>query len=380
MLPKFMTVVAVASTLQVVSAQTWTTCNPLEKKCPNRKAVGAKPITIDFTKGKSDFFYEEQGTILQYDPADGAQFIITERAEAPTISSHKWIFFGQVDVVAKASPGKGLVSSFVLQSDDLDEIDWEWLGKDNDEVQTNYFSKGCTETYDRGGMHAIPNTQGKFHTYTIKWTTTELQWLIDGVLIRELKAAGLSGCAGYPQTPMQLKLGNWVAGQPGQPQGRIDWAGGLADYVGAPYIGSYRSIKVTDFMGGHASATEYAYGDHSGTWQSIKVIGSSGKGDQDPKSSAEPSSTSSAGPKPSGTGASSTLATSTVGPSASGSGSSAAPSSTGGPNGPDGLTNAAPTDNDDPKGTDAPDSAAGKLALGNLAVVGAALLFGAMWL
>jgi hypothetical protein len=45
--------------------------------------------------------------------------------------------FGKVEFTAKAAPGAGIVSSFVLQSDTLVEIDWEWLGADPNEVQSN---------------------------------------------------------------------------------------------------------------------------------------------------------------------------------------------------------------------------------------------------
>ena len=43
----------------------------------------------------------------------------------------------------KAAPGTGIVSSAILQSDDLDELDWEWLGGTEyaSKVQTNYFGK-----------------------------------------------------------------------------------------------------------------------------------------------------------------------------------------------------------------------------------------------
>jgi hypothetical protein len=43
---------------------------------------------------------------------------------ASTIVSAKYIFFGKVDVTMKAANGTGVVSSFVMESDDLDEIDW----------------------------------------------------------------------------------------------------------------------------------------------------------------------------------------------------------------------------------------------------------------
>lgn len=56
--------------------------------------------------------------------SDGAVFTINKETEAPTITSNWYFFFGRVDVVLKAAPGVGIVSSFVLESDDLDEIDW----------------------------------------------------------------------------------------------------------------------------------------------------------------------------------------------------------------------------------------------------------------
>ena len=55
--------------------------------------------------------------------------------------------FGKVDIELQAAPGAGIVSSFVLQSDTLDEIDWEWLGADPDEVQSNYVSISSMRTH-----------------------------------------------------------------------------------------------------------------------------------------------------------------------------------------------------------------------------------------
>ncbi|KAL1836080.1 hypothetical protein VTJ49DRAFT_5603 [Mycothermus thermophilus] len=283
MLFKIFKSVALAATL--VSAQTFTECDPTKRDdCPNPKAVGAKVVDIDFRKGPSSFFKLADGTSLKYDANLGAVFSISNENEAPTIASTKYIFFGQVDVVVRASAGAGIVSSFVLQSDDLDEIDWEWLGGDNTQVQHNYFSKGCTENYDRGGTSGVGDPIGTFHTYTIRWTPEKLEWIIDGTVVRTLQNhAGLTGCDGYPQTPMQIKLGNWVAGRPGAPQGTIDWAGGLADFSKGPYEGYYQSIRIQDFMGGRGAkdATEYQWTDRSGTWESVKVVYNGEEVDQD---------------------------------------------------------------------------------------------------
>lgn len=55
---------------------------------------------------------------------DGAEFIMTSDGLAATITSTKYIFFGKVDMYMRAANGTGVVSSFVMESDDLDEIDW----------------------------------------------------------------------------------------------------------------------------------------------------------------------------------------------------------------------------------------------------------------
>ncbi|KAG6363801.1 hypothetical protein INS49_008904 [Diaporthe citri] len=282
-------VVLAASTL--TSAQTFSACNPTKKSgCPADPAIGSKQ-TIDFTKGENDFFTAATGTAVNYDPSLGAVFSINKETEAPTFTSTGYIFFGRVDVVARASVGTGIVTSFVLQSDDLDEIDWEWLGGDTTQVQTNYFSKGDTTTYDRGGFSGVGNPQAEFHTYTIDWTAEKLDWIIDGTVVRTLKYADAKGGAGYPQTPMQIKLGTWVAGRKDAPEGTVQWAGGYTDFAQAPFNGYYKSVTVQDYMNGAKSAGSYVYGDQTGTYQSIKIEQGDGKTDGAQSSSVKPSAT-----------------------------------------------------------------------------------------
>ena len=94
--------------------------------CPADPALGTT-ITADFTAGESavtEYFTLEEGTTLTYDSTLGAEFVVDSATEAPTITSKKYIFFGKVEVVMRAAPGAGIVSSVVLLSDDLDEIDW----------------------------------------------------------------------------------------------------------------------------------------------------------------------------------------------------------------------------------------------------------------
>lgn len=100
-------------------------------------------------------------------------------------------------------------------------------------------------------------------------------WSIDGRPVRTLLAKDCPpGPAGFPQTPMQIKLGTWVAGKQGNAQGTVDWAGGYADWSRKPFVAFYKSVTITDYAGGDGpgrAARQYVYGDKSGTWQSIRV-------------------------------------------------------------------------------------------------------------
>jgi beta-glucanase (GH16 family) len=176
--------------------------------------------------------------------------------------------FGKVSVSMKAAPGAGIVSTLVLQSDDLDEIDMEWLGADGTEVQTNYFGKGQTTTYNRGAFNPAANNQDEFITYTIEWTSTQITWSVGSTIVRVLTPA-TADTGQYPQTPMQIKFGAWSGGDSSNAPGTIAWARGPTDYADGPFTMTVQSIAVTDYSTG----TQYKYGDTSGDWQSIEAVG-----------------------------------------------------------------------------------------------------------
>ncbi|KAL7946551.1 glycoside hydrolase family 16 protein [Trichoderma barbatum] len=301
MLSKTFTTAALAlAASTLVSAQTQTDCNPLEKTCPADPAFGKSGGKCDWAGADCDIFHNLPGTTIKR-TSDGAVFSISTEKEAPTIRTGKYLFFGRIDVVVKAAAGAGIVTSAVLQSDDLDEVDWEWIGNDNAQVQTNYFSKGNVATYDRGAFHPVSDPVNSFHTYSIEWTSAGVTWLIDGNTVRVLNAANAQGgAAGLPQTPMQVKLGTWVAGRKDAPKDTVSWAGGYADFSKAPFLGYYKSISIVDYAGADGptdkSVKEYIYGDHSGSWESIKVVLGDGNNDDDNHSSSAQSSKTSAAP------------------------------------------------------------------------------------
>ena len=166
----------------------------------------------------------------------------------------------------KAAPGAGIVSSLVFQSDNLDEIDLEWLGGDPNTVQSNYFGKGITGNYDRAQFNPAPDNQARFVSYTIDWTSERIVWSVEGTVVRTLTAAEAGNQ--YPQSPMTIRFGSWSGGDPANSPGTIEWAGGPTDYSQGPFSMVVRDISITDYSTGSA----YRYTDRSGSWQSIQAI------------------------------------------------------------------------------------------------------------
>ncbi|KAF1840295.1 glycoside hydrolase family 16 protein [Cucurbitaria berberidis CBS 394.84] len=244
-------------------AQTYSNCNPLLRSdCPPDSALG-RTVNIDLTSASDSFTPQSNPTY----GSDGVSFTISKSGQAPQLTSKWYIMYGKVEIVVKASPGAGIVSSVVLQSNTLDEIDWEWLGSNPNEVQSNYFGKGQTTTYNRGAFHQDPGSQDNWKKYTIDWTPEQIVWQIDGVTVRTLEPANAQDQ--YPQSPMQVKFGSWSGGDPANAEGTIKWARGPTDYTKGPFSMKVKSLMVQDYSTG----TQYVYGDQTGSSKSIKAVG-----------------------------------------------------------------------------------------------------------
>ncbi|KAK3197190.1 hypothetical protein GRF29_1536g979443 [Pseudopithomyces chartarum] len=177
------------------TAQTFSLCDPTKKTCPDNPALPSTTYTHDFVaSGPDAATWNTTAGNVTYTPS-GALFTISAAGEAPTIQSNWYIFFGRVSFMLKASPGTGIVSSAILESDTLDEIDLEWLGGADkvSEVQSNYFGKGNTTTFDRGEFHKVDATQTVARNYTIVWKSDATTWYIDSVPVRTLKFEDATG-------------------------------------------------------------------------------------------------------------------------------------------------------------------------------------------
>lgn len=237
--------------------------------CPDDTALSSSTYTHDFAAdGADDAAWNITAGNVTY-TSSGAEFTITKSGDAPTIQSKWYLFFGRVSFFLKAAPGTGIVSSAILESDDLDELDWEWLGGTDyvSKVQTNYFGKGNTTTYDRAAWTDVSATQTTSHNYTVAWTSTATTWYVDDVAVRTLDYADAVGGSNYPQTPMNIRIGIWAGGDAGNDAGTIEWAGGETDYDAGPFTMVLEKVEVVNENPG----SSYTYKDRTGAYTSIEV-------------------------------------------------------------------------------------------------------------
>ena len=261
----FKSILAVAATVGFAAAQVHTDCQPLNKTCPPDPAFGTDH-TFYFNSTPNGGLWETTAGVVQFTADKGAEFTISKQGDSPTLRTKFYFFFGRTEIWLKVAPGQGIVSSMMWLSDDLDEVDWEFLGSNKTFANTNYFGKG-NEDFHNGNAYPMEGMQDDYHNYTTLWTKENLQWFIDGRHVRTLTAQDANNTKNYPQTPMRMSVGIWAGGDPSLPKGTREWAGGDTDYAHGPYSMYLKSAQVTDF----SSGKEYTYGDRSGSWESIKV-------------------------------------------------------------------------------------------------------------
>ncbi|KAK0654990.1 concanavalin A-like lectin/glucanase domain-containing protein [Cercophora newfieldiana] len=258
-------VALLASTAQNVLAQVTTDCFPMNKTCPPNPALGMD-VSFNFNQTPKAGTWDTVVNPMQYDAQQGAIFTIKKQGDCPTIRSKFYFFWGRTEVIMKAAPGTGIISSVMFLSDNLDEIDWEFKGGNDTHVFSNYFGKGEPD-FKNGGDHVVANgVTGGYHNYTTIWTKDALDFYIDGAKVRTVLYK--DNPKFFPQTPMRLSLGIWAGGDPTLPKGTREWAGGDTDYSKGPFHFYVKSTQVTDFSTGK----EYVYGDRTGSWESIQIV------------------------------------------------------------------------------------------------------------
>lgn len=134
--------------------------------------------------------------------------------------------YGYYSVSMKAASCSGVVSSFFTYTNNRDEIDIEFLGKDTTKVQFNYFVKGV------GGHEYLYelgfDASKEFHEYGFDWQRGSITWYVDGKAV-------YSVYGDMPNTEMKIMMNAWNG------IGVDDWLGPL-DESRLPATGQYQWV------------------------------------------------------------------------------------------------------------------------------------------
>jgi beta-glucanase (GH16 family) len=216
----------------------------------------AKAPTLDISK--YDFTIDYGSANVKQAPGGGVYLNIARDLGATTgtgtrISTTRYALYGKFSVTMNASPIGGIVTTFITMSGRHDEIDWEFIGSQNNQVQSNFFYKGIKEFVVHGGTHKLPingSIDGE-HVYEIDWKSTGLTFSIDGVVVRTVlnNANATSpltpkGERWYPSTPSQIQMSVWD-GCVGGLGGTCTWANGPIQWGGrTSYNATFRKVNI----------------------------------------------------------------------------------------------------------------------------------------
>ncbi|KAF9434934.1 hypothetical protein BGZ76_007179 [Entomortierella beljakovae] len=171
------------------------------------------------------------------------------------VSTTRFMQYGKVTARIKTgSSSPGVVSAFIMRNEAPgDEIDFEFVGRNPSEAQTNFYYKTPpdmpTESIDYNNTGKIllgANSALDFHDYGIEWMPEYINWSVDGKVIRSVfknqtkddvdpitGAPIMDEATGqpvkrFPSTPARIQFGIWDGGQGSD--GTAAWAGTPTDW------------------------------------------------------------------------------------------------------------------------------------------------------
>lgn len=157
---------------------------------------------------------------------DGVSLLMTEGTQGK-LSATNYMLYGKVEAALRHEARAGLVATFILMSDVEDEIDWEFTTADPTNTQTNTFGMQ-TNRQPKTLNQTSPWNVNDVHVYGFNWQPEQLEWLIDGKVVRTLKASQAKGY--YPQSPSRVQFSLWAGGNATVQDGVKAWAGGAIDW------------------------------------------------------------------------------------------------------------------------------------------------------
>jgi endo-1,3-1,4-beta-glycanase ExoK len=127
---------------------------------------------------------------------------------------------GTYEARIRPAAGSGVVTAFFTYTGGSggtphDEIDFEFLGKNSDKVQLNFFASGVGQ-HEKVVDLSFDATK-EFASYAFQWRPDSLRWYINGRLVHEVSRGSVSA---LPMWPAKIFLSIWNGSQE-----IVDWVG-----------------------------------------------------------------------------------------------------------------------------------------------------------
>jgi beta-glucanase (GH16 family) len=84
------------------------------------------------------------GTVVPYN-GDSVLLTMAPSTVGTLLSSTHYVWYGKISATMTTSQGQGVVTAFILMSDVKDEIDFEFVGDDVTDAQSNFYWQGVTD-------------------------------------------------------------------------------------------------------------------------------------------------------------------------------------------------------------------------------------------
>lgn len=227
-------------------------CQPLKTSFSDASSVAAN-LSASFVAVSPEESYQvgKNGLELLLKGPDGNVIseggVNDELGTGATVNSTFFLLYGVVTFEIAAPPVPGIVTAAILLSNATDEIDIEILGADVTHWQTNMFAppSGTNNSTPAQPMYNVfSSVEGiganhtditKTHSYFINWTSTQIDWGVDGQVVRTLKKVDTekNGVFYFPSHPARIQIGIWDASSP---LGTCQWAKGPVNWAQAPGI------------------------------------------------------------------------------------------------------------------------------------------------
>lgn len=249
MLFSLLVTAATAQVSVVTEGSSTGNCLSTSLKFDQLRTLSTTSSSVDVSK--YDFTIDYGNDNVKAIPGGGVELLVskdpgTGKGTGARLSTTRYHLYGKFSITMKSAPIAGIVTTFITMSGRKDEIDWEFVGGDVANAQTNVFYKGITEFAVHGKTHPLPSGAiDGAHTYTIDWKSTGITWSIDGKVVRTynndnnaVSAMTPAGEHWFPSTPSQLQIAVWDGCAEDQ-SGTCNWSKGPINW------GSQTSFKST---------------------------------------------------------------------------------------------------------------------------------------